>query len=61
MTIELTEEQFSMVSTCVENLSTDYDREFEPEDEKTLKEVAEIFKADYEEIEYDDEEEEDED
>jgi hypothetical protein len=57
MTIELTEEQFSMVSTCVENLSTDCDREFEPEDEKTLKEVAEIFKADYEE-EYDDEEEE---
>ena len=49
MTIELTEEQFSMVSFCVENLSTDYDREFEPEDEKNLKEVAEIFRKMYKE------------
>lgn len=44
--VSLTEKQFDMISNCVEHISA-YEREFDDEDEQTLKEVAGIFRAEY--------------
>lgn len=44
--ITLTDEQFAMVSRCIEHISA-YEREFDEEDERVLKRVAEIFGAEY--------------
>lgn len=49
ITITLTDKQFSMISDCIEHISA-YEREFDEEGEQTLKEVADIFGAEYNEI-----------
>ena len=49
ITVELTKEQFSMISGCIEYISAN-EREYSDNDEKTLKEVADIFGAEYVEI-----------
>lgn len=47
--VKLTPKQWTMVNICVEYISAN-EREFDSDDEKTLKEVAKIFGAEYVEI-----------
>ena len=46
MEITLTDKQFYMVSNCIEHIST-CERNYNKEDEQLLKEIAEIFRAEY--------------
>ena len=47
--VKLTAKQYVMVSECIERVSAN-EREFDADSEKTLKEVAEKFNADYKEL-----------
>lgn len=47
--VKLTSKQYAMVSECIKRVSAN-EREFDTDSEKTLKEVAEKFKADYKEL-----------
>ena len=44
--VKLTAKQFAMVSECIERISAN-EREFDEDSEKTLKEIAEKFQAEY--------------
>ena len=44
--VKLTAKQFAMVSECIERVSAN-EREFDEASEKTLKEIAEKFQAEY--------------
>lgn len=46
MVITLTDKQFCMVSNCIEHI-TSCERNYNKEDEQLLKEIAEIFQAEY--------------
>ena len=46
MLVKLTAKQFAMVSECIERISAN-EREFDEDSEKTLKEIAEKFQAEY--------------
>lgn len=46
--VKLTAKQFAMASECIERISAN-EREFDEDSEKTLKEIAEKFQAEYKE------------
>ena len=50
ITVKLTPKQWTMINFCVEYITAN-ERDFDSDDEETLKEIADIFEAEYVEME----------